>query len=103
MLLLRIGVLRAVGGVRLGAGRRLTEFYSSVHYPVQALLEGEHSHDRKRFLSLYPGVHHVGQWSEVTHRFQSGSGSLNTVEEVGGYRVHLRSDSSQPPCNRGGS
>jgi hypothetical protein len=32
----------------------MTDFYSTVYYPVRALLTGENPHDRDRFMALYP-------------------------------------------------
>ncbi len=52
--LLRIDLLHQVGGVRLGADWRLTDFYSSFYYPVRAFLSGENPHDLERFMALYP-------------------------------------------------
>lgn len=52
--LLRVGVLTQAGGVRVGADWRMTDFYSSHYYPVQAFLSGENPHDRERFMALYP-------------------------------------------------
>ncbi len=52
--LLRVGLLSEVGGVRLGADWRLTDFYSSFYYPVRAFLSGENPHDLERFVGLYP-------------------------------------------------
>jgi hypothetical protein len=56
MVLLRVGALSNVGGLRVGAPAAMNDFYSSVYYPVVAFLNGENPHDRLRLKALYPQV-----------------------------------------------
>lgn len=56
IVVLRVGALGSVGGLRLGAPAAMNDFYSSVYYPAVAFLHGENPHDRVRLKALYPQV-----------------------------------------------
>jgi len=54
--MLRVGLLSHVGSLRLGAPAAMSDFLSSVYYPVRAFLEGENAHDAVRLNQPYPKV-----------------------------------------------
>jgi len=54
--LVRVTSLSSLGGLRLGADWALTDFHSSVYYPVRAFVEGANPYDKVPYLARYPGA-----------------------------------------------